>query len=182
MARYTLIAPDAAGSEGSTSTVARSVTCDVNSASSRAESRDAAQGRDLEILFDGVPTRARLLSVGPPYLFSIGGKPYEVVSERSGEYRVLNSGVVLRLATGSAKRSATSSSASSLVAPMPGRVVRVACKPGDVVEAGSPLVVLEAMKMENELVAPTRGRIKEVLVREGSAVEARAKLVTWAEP
>lgn len=182
MARYTLIAPDAPGSEGSASTTARSVICDVNLASSRAESRDASQASELEILVDGKPTRARLLSAGPPYLFSIGGKPYEVVIERPGEYRVVNSGITLRLASGTAKRAPASSSASSLVAPMPGRVVRVTCKPGDVVEAGAPLVVLEAMKMENELVAPARGRIKEVLVREGSAVEARAKLVTLAEP
>ncbi len=45
-------------------------------------------------------------------------------------------------------------------------------------KTGQPLVVLEAMKMENELRSPKDGRIAEVLAREGDAVEARTKLCT----
>jgi len=53
----------------------------------------------------------------------------------------------------------------------------VLVEPGQAVAAGEGLVVVEAMKMENELRAPKAGRIKEVSVKEGQAVEAGALLV-----
>ena len=63
-----------------------------------------------------------------------------------------------------------------LTAPMPGRVVRVLAEKGAAVAAGQGLVVIEAMKMENELASPRAGRVLEVAVREGQAVEAGALL------
>jgi biotin carboxyl carrier protein len=65
-----------------------------------------------------------------------------------------------------------------VVSPMPGRVVRLLVAPGDTVERGAPLVVIEAMKMENELRAARDGRVAAVLVRAGDTVEAGAKLVS----
>ena len=62
-------------------------------------------------------------------------------------------------------------------APIPGRVVKVLVKTGDVVKAGQTLVVLEAMKMENELRAPRAGTVTEVRGAEGTAVEAGQELV-----
>lgn len=62
-------------------------------------------------------------------------------------------------------------------APMPGKVVRVLVKVGDEVVEGQGLVVVEAMKMENELKSPKAGRIAELQAVEGAAVEAGAKLV-----
>ena len=62
--------------------------------------------------------------------------------------------------------------ASRLTAPMPGKVVRVLVAPGDRVAARQPLVVVEAMKMENELAAPRAGIVTEVPVTEGMSVEA----------
>jgi biotin carboxyl carrier protein len=59
-----------------------------------------------------------------------------------------------------------------ITAPMPGKVVRVLVKPGDAVESRQPLVVVEAMKMENELRAARAGTVSEVHAREGSSVEA----------
>ncbi|MBK8217100.1 MAG: biotin/lipoyl-binding protein [Myxococcales bacterium] len=61
---------------------------------------------------------------------------------------------------------------------MPGRVVRVMVKPGDTVERGQALLVLEAMKMENEVKAKDTATVAEVHVAEGATVEANAKLVT----
>jgi biotin carboxyl carrier protein len=60
---------------------------------------------------------------------------------------------------------------------MPGLIVRVHVSVGDVVQAGQGLVVMEAMKMENEIRAPRAGRVKEAPVREGQAVETGALLV-----
>ena len=60
---------------------------------------------------------------------------------------------------------------------MPGKVVKVFVKEGDTVEAGDPVVVLEAMKMENEFKAPDKGVVKSVKVSEGDIVESGAILV-----
>ena len=62
--------------------------------------------------------------------------------------------------------------------PIPGRVVKLLVKAGDAVTAGQTLVVLEAMKMENELRAPRAGRVLDVRCAEGAAVEAGQDLVT----
>jgi biotin carboxyl carrier protein len=60
---------------------------------------------------------------------------------------------------------------------MPGRVVRVLVAPGDEVAARQGVVVVEAMKMENELRAPRGGRVKDVTVSAGTSVEAGRILV-----
>jgi pyruvate carboxylase subunit B len=64
-----------------------------------------------------------------------------------------------------------------LIAPMPGMIVRVAVQVGDVVQAGQGLVVMEAMKMENELRATAAGTVKAVLAQPGTAVEKGALLL-----
>lgn len=63
-----------------------------------------------------------------------------------------------------------------IVAPMPGKIVRVLVKIGQAVKAGEGLIVIEAMKMENELRAARAGTVKEIAVQEGVAVEGGAKL------
>jgi biotin carboxyl carrier protein len=64
-----------------------------------------------------------------------------------------------------------------LVAPMPGKVVRVLVKAGDAVAVRQPVVVVEAMKMENELRADRDGTVTDVHVREGLSVDAGALLL-----
>ncbi len=59
-----------------------------------------------------------------------------------------------------------------VVSPMPGRVLRVLVEVGQDVAARQPLVVVEAMKMENEMSSPRAGRVKDILVTEGLSVEA----------
>jgi biotin carboxyl carrier protein len=62
-------------------------------------------------------------------------------------------------------------------APMPGKLVKILVKAGDRVEEGQGLVVVEAMKMENELKSPKAGKVLEVFAAEGMPVEQGAKLV-----
>ena len=64
-----------------------------------------------------------------------------------------------------------------VTAPMPGKVARVLVNAGDEVKARQGLVVVEAMKMENELRAVRDGRVREILVSEGQSVDAGAPLV-----
>ena len=61
---------------------------------------------------------------------------------------------------------------------MPGLVLKVLFAPGDQVERGAPLVILEAMKMEHAVVAPRDGVIESVNCREGEMVQAGVDLVT----
>ena len=82
-------------------------------------------------------------------------------------------------ALGSAGKSARAAQ-EFIVAPMPGRIVRVLAIVGADVGAGTPMVVIEAMKMENELCATRAGKVTEVLVGAGDAVEGGAKLIRLA--
>ncbi|MDE7111447.1 MAG: acetyl-CoA carboxylase biotin carboxyl carrier protein subunit [Muribaculaceae bacterium] len=68
--------------------------------------------------------------------------------------------------------------AGSVVAPLPGVVLSIAVKPGDVVKASDPVVVLEAMKMENAIPAGRDGKVIAVNVKEGESVLEGATLVT----
>ncbi|HYL79431.1 MAG TPA: biotin/lipoyl-containing protein, partial [Candidatus Acidoferrum sp.] len=65
----------------------------------------------------------------------------------------------------------------SVSAPMPGKVVKLLVKLGDVVREGDGIVVVEAMKMENELKAPAAGTIAEIRTQEGKAVNGGDVLV-----
>lgn len=91
--------------------------------------------------------------------------------------------VPVQMRTGGAGRrgrdtgSASGSGPQRVVAPMPGKVVRVLVKPGDEVKPRQGLVVIEAMKMENELKAARAGRVRDVHVTEAQSVDAGAVLV-----
>ena len=65
---------------------------------------------------------------------------------------------------------------------MPGRIARVMVKKGDPVRKGTGLLVLEAMKMENEIQAPADGVVEEILVEPGQTVESGAELVRISQP
>jgi len=82
------------------------------------------------------------------------------------------------------RRSQEDATRGELHAPMPGLVVQVLTHEGEEVEAGHPLVVVEAMKMQNALVAPLKGRVRSVPVAPGTAVETGQLLlaITPEEP
>ena len=66
----------------------------------------------------------------------------------------------------------------TIKAPMPGNIIKVNVKPGDAIKKGDVLVVLEAMKMENDVCAPEDGTVASVEVAKGATVETDAVLVT----
>ena len=80
----------------------------------------------------------------------------------------------IRLLSGASQ---VASGPAPLKAPMPGMIVRIAVEVGSVVAAGQGLVVMEAMKMENELRAASAGTVKAILVQPGTAVEKGALLL-----
>jgi biotin carboxyl carrier protein len=104
-----------------------------------------------------------------------------VPGQEPGELEVyLRAGVVQTRVSGAAGQKRWSAKGGVLAgagpqrvtAPMPGKIVRVLVEPGDEVKARQGVVVVEAMKMENELRAARDGRVKEVHVAEGALVEA----------
>ena len=106
------------------------------------------------------------------------GSPPELGAIASGHRSYVRVQSERQLTADLAKAGRRGGGEKSVKAPMPGRVVRVHVKPGDEVVAGQPLLVLEAMKMENEVKAKEAAVVAEVHVAEGSTVEANAKLIT----
>ena len=128
-------------------------------------------GREVEV--EAVLARPDVLSL------RIGDVAYEVKSER-----VAND---LRVWVGTSRfavelrdprslrgrfRAADDHGPRKIIAPMPGKVVRLLVREGDEVEVGGGVAVVEAMKMQNEIKSPKKGTIKKVLVGEGAAVNA----------
>jgi biotin carboxyl carrier protein len=151
---------------------------------------DARRPGRYRVTLDGhrLSVDARRLDAGRMSLVMLdgAGSSHEVtvLENGSGELLVgLRDGTVAATIDGRRRRRGASDGAGTLhgeqriVAPMPGRVVRVAVRPGDAVAAKQGLVVVEAMKMENELTSPKGGRVKEVAVSEGMSVEAGRLLV-----
>ena len=139
-------------------------------------------GAELRVgLTDLVGTPLALLTIGDvvrrvgvgrgsrrgKYTLSIDGRRFavEALDERTHAIRQLSAAV------------APPAGPAPLVAPMPGLIVRVNVAAGDTVQAGQGLVVMEAMKMENELRAAAAGVVKAVRVAPGTAVERGATLV-----
>ena len=127
-----------------------------------------------EIVVDAVKTGAGTLSL------VIDGKSFEIRREKKGEIQQLvvrgkKYDVTLQDARSLKSRKRTGSADSGslrLMASMPGKVVRVLAKEGDILQAGTGIVVVEAMKMQNELRSPKEGTLKKMLAREGMNVNA----------
>ncbi|MEQ9497001.1 MAG: biotin/lipoyl-containing protein [Deltaproteobacteria bacterium] len=145
------------------------------------------------VVVDGVArdVDARAFAAGTLSLL-IDDRSYDVElevagdSEAKGSYNTLVHGEVVRLDVLDERkvRMGLTSAAfavegpQTVTAPMPGKVVELVVKLGDEVEEGAPLVIMEAMKMENELKSPKSGKISAVFVEKGAAVEAGAKLIS----
>jgi biotin carboxyl carrier protein len=123
-----------------------------------------------QLLIDQIPLTLAAEAVGRElWALTVAGERWdvEVLDERTRHIRSL-------AGPGNRHRAA-----GVLKAPMPGLVVRIQVVPGQPVQAGAPLVVLEAMKMENELKAASSSVVKAVRISAGEAVEKGQVLVEF---
>ncbi|MDP3940667.1 MAG: biotin/lipoyl-containing protein [Deltaproteobacteria bacterium] len=119
------------------------------------------------------------------YSLIIGGESIEAnVVERQGGFQMTIEGDFYDLDVVDERRrvlnraeTAGGAGAADIKAQMPGKVLKVLVEPGQAVEVGQGVIVLEAMKMENEIKSPTTGTVKEVAVETGQAVESGQRLV-----
>ena len=144
----------------------------------------ARQGKSYLVRVDGQPHAVDVARTGHSWSLLIGSRSCEVafVPRPGGEMLVYVDGHPVMTRRAGLIRSAGGSSDARVgpqpvVAPMPGRILKVLVKTGEAVAARQGLVVVEAMKMENELRSPKAGTVAEVRVTEGMSVEANAVLV-----
>ncbi|WP_077368903.1 biotin/lipoyl-containing protein [Anaerosalibacter sp. Marseille-P3206] len=126
------------------------------------------------------------------YLITVNGKQYEVeveeISNGVSEERVVSQPKPQpKPAAAPAPKAAPKEEkkpvnvpegAETVEAPMPGTILSIDVKEGDQVKAGQILVILEAMKMENEIVAPRDGKVAAILTNKGASVNTGDKLVS----
>ena len=148
-----------------------------------------ARGTSLAITLDGQPVVVDVAVLGPgrySLRLPATGRQHDVTvtgTGPGGQVDVATGGAVVAVSRRAASLGsrhgvlAAGEGPQRLLAPMPGKVVRVLVKPGDEVVARQGVVVVEAMKMENELRAGRAGLVREVLVAEGMSVDAGTPLV-----
>jgi 3-methylcrotonyl-CoA carboxylase alpha subunit len=117
----------------------------------------ASAGGVWSLLVDGVSSVAEVVPTADAWVVTVDGEQYRIEIEEQMRY-------LLR------RRGAAAHGSGQIKAPMPGRVVLVAVAPGQAVERGDSLLVLEAMKMENEIKAPGAGTVRDVRVQAGQIV------------
>ncbi|MBX3172903.1 MAG: hypothetical protein KF709_00675 [Gemmatimonadaceae bacterium] len=157
-------------------------------------SRHEVMLADGAAVLGGAASTASMTEVpgSPVRVVTIDGLRYQVVARREGPkgryviwmdgWRVEAEALDERQRAIRDLRAANAAAAgpAPVIAPMPGLIVRVHVEVGAQVEAGQPVVVMEAMKMENELRAPAAGTVKAILVKPGQAVEKGTTLVEMA--
>ena len=118
----------------------------------------------LSLLYQGRSWEAGLVEIEDGYEVEVVGlrHEFEVMDPRKK---------ALRMAEGAGDK--------TLKTQMPGRVVRILVAEGSTVEEGQPVIVVEAMKMENELKSPVSGTVQRLCVGEGEQVQARSTLIEF---
>ena len=149
-------------SEGADSGIRYGITIDDN----EEVEVDAVRPVDdvLSLLYQGRSWEAGLVEIEDGYEVEVVGlrHEFEVMDPRKK---------ALRMAEGAGEK--------TLKTQMPGRVVRILVAEGAPVEEGQPVIVVEAMKMENELKSPVSGTVQRLCVEEGEQVQARSTLIEF---
>jgi len=136
---------------------------------------------DLTVVVDGEALRVTVPELDTPEpaeWLLVDGRPYEVTVDRNLRWIKSSRGVhQLEIRDRETPVTRPASADGRVKAPIPGQIARVLVALGDQVEAGQPLLILEAMKMENQVRAPRAGTVDQLNVAAGQTVTLRALLV-----
>ena len=142
--------------------------------------RSATDDQVIDVDIVPVPERAGV------YRITVGEHVFELAErllhqaafyKEAGEITLQFEGREYRLFDASARRRSAPTRAGDLHAPMAGKIIHVLVQPGEHVKAGATLLILEAMKMEQQITAPQDGIVTRLLCREGDQVTAGTELV-----
>jgi biotin carboxyl carrier protein len=142
------------------------------------------------VSLDGSPTDADAVEIAP-HVFSIllDGNSYEVritpagngtLTLQTGRHEFSAEVIDPRAWRGRRHGAVEAEGRQQITAPMPGKVVRLLVQPGAKVQAGQGILVVEAMKMQNEVRSPKTGTVERLLVEDGQAVNAGQPLA-WID-
>jgi biotin carboxyl carrier protein len=142
----------------------------------------ARDSNGWQATLDGVPGAADVSEIAPnTYSVLLNGQSHEIcvtpspsgkLNLQTGRFEFEAEVVDPRSWRGRRHAGMEAEGRQQIVAPMPGKIVRVLVKAGDRVEAGQGLLVVEAMKMQNEIRSPKSGTVERVLAEESQAVNA----------
>jgi len=145
------------------------LTLDTGSESVAADVVPLPDGESYSLLVDGRSHEVAIEEDGDALRVTLGGQTYRAVV-RSPLEKMMRE----------VRHAGPATSGSTLRAPMPGLVVALRTAPGDTVRQGQPLLVMEAMKMQNEISAETPGIVRTLHIEQGQSVEAGQLLITLA--
>jgi pyruvate carboxylase subunit B len=139
-------------------------------------------GKSLDVRYEEVDELGQvvLMRDGRSYALSIEGDESRAAVTLAGHFYDVRLEDERERAAHAAER-ATGPASGDVLGVMPGVVVAVLVKKGEAVQAGQPLLILSAMKMQNEIAAPAAGVVADLHVSPGQAVAAGARLVTLAD-
>lgn len=150
----------------------------------------ARKGDACDVTLDGQPVEADAVQIAPNTIsVMIGGQCFEIHITRAADSAIklqcgpheFSAEVIDPRAWRGRKHGAVEvEGRQEILAPMPGKVVRLLVAAGDAVEAGQGLLVVEAMKMQNEIRSPKSGKVERLLAKEGQAVNA-GEVLAWVE-
>jgi acetyl/propionyl-CoA carboxylase alpha subunit len=144
------------------------------------------RGDELDVLVNGVPSRVQVPGLGAPLevmdWLIVDGRPHEVIIDPDLRWIRGNGGIhLIEVQDREATLTRPTSGDGRVKAPIPGLIKRILVAPEQQVEAGQPLVLLEAMKMENEIRAPFSGVVAVLHATPGQTV-ARGALIIEITP
>ena len=146
-------------------------------------------GQRWRAIVDGQPVEADIVEVAPhTYSILLGGKSHElrVSPLPDGSLKILSTQAEFLAQVIDPREwrgrhgAAEVEGRQQIVAPMPGKIVRILVKAGDTVELGQGLIVVEAMKMQNEIRSPKSGAVEKIIAKEGDAVNA-GDVLLWVD-
>ncbi len=150
--------------------------------------KDVAVSGNSTILVNGEEIHCELIPLSEhSYVLKIGTKVYEVSADKqsNGDYSIfigsrnINATIRSALQEKAAqllKQKDSGHNTTEVKAPMPGMILKIKQKQGETTTQGQTVVILEAMKMENDIRTPVTGTLKEIYVTEGTAVEKGTRL------